>query len=57
MGDSRVNRKILSVLLVSSIVLLLTGCKYKSDNGIKNSNFPDAVFADYVMTFDFDNDG
>ena len=57
MGDSRVNRKILSVLLVSSIVLSLTGCKYKSDTGIKNRNFPDAVFADYVMTFDSDNDG
>lgn len=49
------NRKILSVLLVSSIMLSLAGCK--SDAGINKRNFPDPVFADYVMTFDSDNDG
>lgn len=49
------NRKILSVLLVSSIMLSLAGCK--SDAGINKRNFPDTVFADYVMTFDSDNDG
>lgn len=49
------NRKILSVLLVCSIMLSLAGCK--SDAGINKRNFPDPVFADYVMTFDSDNDG
>jgi len=52
-----VNRKILSVLLVSSIVLSITGCKYKRNTSINKNNFPDPGFANYVMAFDSDNDG
>ena len=52
-----VNRKIISVLLVSFIVLSLTGCKFNRNTRINKRNFPDAAFADYVKTFDSDNDG
>ena len=50
------NRKIISVLLVSFIVLSLTGCKFNRNTRINKRNFPDAAFADYVKTFDSDND-